>query len=374
MKIEHVQLRVVQLRLHEPFRISSGQSFHRRILLVRIAGEGTEGWGECVAEDTPHYAYETVETALHVLDRWLVPAVLGTRFASAAELAGHLERAIRGHSMAKAALEMAAWDMEARQRGVSLATLLGGVRDAVPSGVSIGIQDDVGQLLDRIERFAAEGYRRIKIKVAPGWDVDVVEAVRKRFPEIPLMVDANCAYTLDDAERLTALDPFSLLMVEQPLGADDLLDHAALQARLATPLCLDESITSPARCAEALHLRSGRIVNIKPGRVGGHTASIRIHDLCADAGVPVWCGGMLESGIGRAHNVALASLPNFRLPGDTSASRRYWARDVVEPEFVLRPDGTVPVPQAHGIGVQVDEAFLSSIQEAASEYTAPPGP
>jgi len=369
MRIDRIELRLIALRLHEPFRISSGTTWDRRILIVRMEGEGVVAWGECVADETPHYAYETVDTARLVIETWLAPAILGRTFESAAAVAAALERAVRGHPMARAALEMAAWDLEARVRGTSLAALLGAVRPAVPSGVSIGIQQSLPELVDRVRRYVEEGYRRIKIKIAPGWDIEPVARIRDRFPDTPLMVDANSAYTLADADHLARLDTFGLTMIEQPLGVDDLLDHALLQRRLATPICLDECISSPARCAEAIHLGSGRIVNIKPGRVGGHAASLRIHHMCAEAGIPVWCGGMLESGIGRAHNVALAALPGFTLPGDTSASRRYWARDVIDPGFILE-DGCLPVPTGPGIGVDVDAPFLAARSEWTRTLTA----
>jgi o-succinylbenzoate synthase len=361
MRIDGAELQTISLRLREPFRISSGTAFARRILIVRLHCDGITGYGECVAGETPHYSSETVDTARLVIDRYLLPAVLGREFAHPDELAARLDAAARGHRMAKAAIEMAGWDLAARLAGVPLATLLGGVRDAVDAGVSIGIQDDVPALLERIETFAAEGYRRVKVKIAPGWDVDVVGAIRLRFPELPLMVDANAAYVAADGPLLRRLDDSGLLMIEQPFGEDELLQHARLQQQLSTPLCLDESVTSPQRCEEALALHAGRIVNIKPGRLGGHAAASRVHDLCRDAGVPVWCGGMLESGIGRAHNVALASLPNFRLPGDLSASGRYWERDVITPPFTLR-DGRLGVPAGHGIGVEIDEDYLSALE------------
>ncbi|MBI4545265.1 MAG: o-succinylbenzoate synthase [Gemmatimonadetes bacterium] len=368
MRIERIELQVIRLRLQEPFRISSGQTHERRILLLKVEGEGARGYGECVADETPHYSYETVQTARWVLEQHLIPAALAREFASASEFAALLAAAARGHPMAKAALEMAVWDLEARRRGVSLAALLGGSKQAVEAGVSLGIREEVEELLERIGRFWAEGYRRVKLKIAPGRDVGVLESVRSRFPDLPLMVDANAAYTPAELEHVARLDAFGLMMIEQPFAADELLAHAELQARLATPVCLDESITSPATCALAIRLGSCRTVNIKAGRVGGHAASLEIHDLCARAGVPVWCGGMLESGIGRAHNVALASLPNFRLPGDTSASRRYWARDVVRPEFELQPDGTLAVPAGPGIGVEVDEGFLKTLEVAKASF------
>jgi O-succinylbenzoate synthase len=362
MRIERIVLRVIGLKLREPFRISSGTTTERHILLVHLDGDGVEGVAECVAGEAPNYSYETLETAWWVLERHLGPAALGADVGRAAELAPLLERAAKGHRMAKAALEMALWDAEARGRGVSLSSLLGGVKEAVPAGVSIGIQEDEAALLDRIEGYLARGYRRIKLKIEPGRDVAVLDAVRARYPEVALTVDANAAYGADAMDAVAALDRYGLMLLEQPFGEDEVLAHAELQARMETPICLDETVTGPARCAEALALRACRVVNIKPGRVGGLAASVRIHDLCAEAGVPVWCGGMLESGVGRAHNVALATLPNMRLPNDTSASDRYWTRDVVVPPFDLSPDGMVTVPTGPGIGVELDEDYLRSIE------------
>lgn len=360
--IERIELRTVRLRLREPFRISSGVTWDRRIMLVVLEGGGARAWGECVAGETPNYSYETVDTAALMLDRFLVPALLASGAERAEQVGPVLDRAVKGHEMAKASLEMAFWDLEARLEGVPLTSLLGGTKKAVATGVSIGIQPSVEELLQRIEGFLAEGYQRIKLKVAPGWDAPMIARVRERFPDTMLTVDANAAYDETTVQGILALDEFRLAMIEQPFPPDDLLGMARLQERLETPLCLDESVTSPRRCDQALRLGSGRIVNIKPGRVGGHASSKAIHDRCEAAGVPVWCGGMLESGIGRAHNIALASLPNFRLPGDTSASRRYWERDVVVPPFELRSDGTVPVPSGLGIGVEVDEDFLATIE------------
>ncbi len=362
MRINRVLIRTIRLRLREPFRTSGGRVDHRTFLLVQLEGEGVDGTAECVAPETPHYSPETVETARRALERHLGPAVLGASFQSASELSPLLDRAAKGHPMAKAAIEMAAWDAEARARGVSLAALLGGVRDAVPAGVVVGMQDDLEHLLARIDAHLAEGYLRIKLKIEPGGEMDVLDAVRSRHPSVPLAVDANGRYSLADANRLAALDRFGLEYIEQPLPEDELAAHAALRGRLATPVCLDESIDGPGRCRDALALGACDIVNIKPGRVGGHGAARTIHDLCTEADVPVWCGGMLESGVGRAHNVALASLPGFRLPGDISASRRYWERDIVVPAFELGADGTVAVPTGPGIGVELDEAFIRSIE------------
>jgi O-succinylbenzoate synthase len=369
VRIEAVELRLVHLRLVRPFETSFGRVDERRVVLVRADGDGATGWGECVADADPFYSAETTHTCWHVLETYLVPAVLGLRVAHPRELAGAMRR-VRGHSMAKAALEMAAWDLAARQAGVPLAALLGGTREAIASGVSIGIQPSIGALVERVAAELEAGYQRVKIKIKPGWDVEPVRALRERFGTLPLMVDANAAYTLETADALAALDEAGLMMIEQPLDYDDLSDHAVLQARLETPICLDESIASVARAADAIALRACRIVNIKPGRVGGHAASIALHDLCAAHGVPVWHGGMLETGIGRAHNVHLAALPNFSLPGDIAASRRYFDPDIVEPPIDVRPDGTIPVPQKPGIGVEVVEDRLVRATEAVASLRA----
>ncbi len=352
VKIERAELRQVPMRLKERFEISSGAMHERRVILVTLYGEGLEGWGECVAGEDPAYSSETTETAWHVLTEFILPRIVGRRIAAAEEVLGPVGW-IRGHRMAKAAVEMAAWDLVARRDGIPLAKALGGERSAVPVGVSIGLQKSDALLADRVGSYLAEGYARIKVKIKPGRDVDMLTAVRDRFPDVPLMADANSAYTLADLPLLQELDPLDLMMIEQPLGHDDLLDHAKLQKRLRTPICLDESIRSVGDLELALELASCRIVNIKPGRVGGHASARRIHDLMQARGLPVWCGGMLESGVGRAHNVALASLPGFTLPGDISASRRYWERDIVWPEFEV-VNGKMGVPEGHGIGVEPD--------------------
>jgi o-succinylbenzoate synthase len=362
MRVERIELKRIALRLTEPFRISSGVTEHRNILLVRLDLGGVSGIAECVAGENPSYSYETVDTARWAIDNHLGPALLGQAFAHPREVTPFLDRAVRGHRMAKAALEMAAWEGYARGRGEPLSVALGGEKDRVPAGVSIGIQPDMGSLLERIAGFIDQGYRRIKLKVAPGKDVAVLEAVRDAFPDVPLTVDANAAYGLADLDLLESMDAFRLVLLEQPFAEDALLLHARLQERMETDVCLDESITTPQRCREALELAAARVVNIKPGRLGGHGPSLEVHDLCADAGVPVWCGGMLESGIGRAHNVALASLGNMRLANDTSASDRYWKRDVVTPPFQLDADGMVAVPGGPGLGVELDEDFMESIE------------
>jgi len=360
MHIERIELRYVQLPLCRHFETSFGRAFGRDTILVTVWADGVEGWGESPVEDGPWYSPETVETAWHVQRDFLVPLLLGQRLETAAEAFARMAP-VRGHQMAKAGLEQALWDIEARQKGLSVAQLLGGVRPRIESGVSVGIQDTLDELLAQVEGYLAQGYRRIKVKIKPGWDVDVVRALRARWPTVPLMVDANSAYTLADADHLAALDEFGLLMIEQPLAYDDIYEHSLLQPRLRTPLCLDESIHTPAHARAALEMGSCRIINIKPGRVGGLAQARRIHDLCRERGAPVWCGGLLETGVGRAHNVAIASLPGYTLPGDVSASDRYFTRDVVEPPFRLNPDGTIDVPQGPGIGVEVDRPFLDRV-------------
>ena len=356
-------LREIALSLREPFRTSSGLTHHRRILLVEAAGaDGEVGWGECVAEEAPAYSAETVDTAWLALPAWVAPVVVGRRFPGPEEIAPTLEQAFRGHPMAKAAVEMAVWDLAARQEGVPLARLLGGSRERVETGISLGIQGSPERLAERARAAVAEGYRRVKVKVAPGEDVAFAAAAREAVGDgFPLSLDANAAYTLDDLEVLQRLDALCPAMIEQPLDPDDLTGHARLQAAVDSDICLDESITSVARAADAIGLGALRIINIKPGRVGGHTPARAIHDLAQRHGIPVWCGGMLESGIGRAHNVALASLAGFTLPGDLSPSRRYWERDIVDPEWEMS-EGTLRVPlERPGIGVEVDRDLVESL-------------
>jgi O-succinylbenzoate synthase len=350
--IDFLELRLLRLPLVRPFETSFGRVASRTIVLVTVRGDGLEGWGESVADADPLYSGETVDTVWRAIERYLAPRLLAAPIAAARDL-GERFRAVRGHHMAKAAVEMAVWDLQARRDGRPLSALLGGVRAAVPSGVSIGIEASVDALLERIAIERAAGYQRVKIKIKPGWDVGVVERVRGRFgDDLPLMVDANAAYQPADA-ALEALDAQGLLMIEQPLAEDDLVEHAALQRRLRTPICLDESVDTPADMAAAVALGACRIVNIKPGRLGGHAASIAVHDRCVAAGIPVWHGGMLESGIGRAHNLHLASLPGFTLPGDIAASERYFQPDLIEPPIRVAADGTVAVPAGPGIGVTI---------------------
>ena len=356
-RVEHITLREIRLPLKEPFRISSGVVSDRRICLLELTdADGIVAWSECVAGEKPNYSAETIDTAWLAIEAWLAPRVLGTSFDDALAVFPVLDHNVVGHQMAKAAIEMGCWDLAARQLGIPLSRLLGGTRDRVATGISIGIQSDPDKLVQRARAAYDAGYRKIKVKIQPGADVEYVGAVRKALgPSVHLMADANSAYTLDDTEHLAKLDALDLIMIEQPLGRDDLVRHAALQRQLTTPICLDESITSVERAEDMIALSSGRIINIKPGRVGGFAVSKAIHDVCELNAIPVWCGGMLESGIGRAHNVALASLPNFQLPGDLSPSARYWERDIVTPEWTMDAEGMVHVPlDRPGIGVDVD--------------------
>ncbi len=368
MKIDRIELRLLRLPLVHFFETSFGRVHDRQFLLVTVTGDGVSGHGECVAESDPYYSAETTETAWHVITSFLAPRVLGVAFDHPRDVFPAF-RAVRGHHMAKAAVEMAAWDLYARQRGEPLSAVIGGRRPAIESGVSVGIQDSLEQLTDRIAGELAAGYRRIKIKIKPGWDVGAVERVRGRFGDVPLMVDANAAYRLADAAHLASLDPFRLMMIEQPLDYDDLHDHAALQREIRTPICLDESIHSVRAARDAIALGACRIINIKPGRVGGLAESIRLHDLCVAHGIPVWHGGMLESGIGRAHNIHLSTLPGFSLPGDVAASRRYYDPDLIDPPIEVRADGTIPVPTGPGIGVTIVEERVDRATERKTVLT-----
>jgi O-succinylbenzoate synthase len=360
MRVEQVELRRLRLPLVIPFRTSFGVQTERDVLLVRVRTPDGDGWGECVALAAPVYSSEYIDGAHDVLRRFFVPAVLAAPDLSADGISPLLSSFL-GHRMAKTALQLAVLDVELRVAGESLAERLGAVRDAVDCGVSVGITADVPSLVDLVGGYVAAGYRRVKLKIEPGWDVEPVRAVREAFPDVPLQVDANTAYSRTDIATLAALDPFDLLLIEQPLPEDDLLGHAWLAARITTPICLDESITSALVAEQAIEVGACRIVNIKAGRVGGYLEAKAVHDTCTALGVPVWCGGMLETGIGRAANLALAGLPGFTLPGDTSASGRYYERDITEP-FVL-DDGRLPVPKGPGIGVEPDLAYLEHITE-----------
>ena len=352
MRIDKLELFLCRLPLVHFFETSFGRSYDRTFVLARVEGGGHEGWGEAVAEANPYYSSETTETVWHIVSEFIAPLVIGRDFDHPRDIFPALAR-VRGHNMAKAVVEMAAWDLYARIQGLPLSKVLGGTRTRIASGVSIGIQDSFDQLLDKIGQELAAGYQRIKIKIKPGWDIEAVERVRAKFPSVPLMVDANAAYQLGDAAHLARLDPFHLMMIEQPLDYDDVMDHAALQRALSTPICLDESIHTVRIARDAIDAQACRIINIKPGRVGGYTASVALHDLCAAHDIPVWHGGMLESGIGRAHNIHLASLPNFRMPGDIAASKRYYQPDLIDPAIEVAPDGTIAVPDGPGIGVHI---------------------
>jgi O-succinylbenzoate synthase len=349
MRIRRIEIRELRIPLVHLFETSFGRTTLRRILLVRVETEGAEGWGEVTCGESPLYNYETPETAWHILRDFLIPRVPRRDVGSPSELTQQF-RAIRGHRMAKAALENALWVIEAVKQAVPLARLIGGTLDEVECGVSIGIQESVEALFEKIACELAAGYRRVKLKVKPGWDMDVLEAVRNRFPNIPLMADANSAYTLADFDHLKQFDRFKLMMIEQPLGWDDMIDHAKLQCRLDTPICLDESIHSADDARKAIEIGACRIINIKLGRVGGFTEACRVHGVCRERGVPVWCGGMLESGIGRAQNIALSTLPGFSLPGDVSASKRYWTEDIIDPQVTVNSEGKILVPKMAGLG------------------------
>jgi O-succinylbenzoate synthase len=353
MKLRSVELREIRLPLIHFFETSFGRTTERRIVLVRaIDQDGAEGWGECTAGEGPFYSDEWVGSAWPTLQQFLVPMVLGKDLPTAAQ-AWQLMKRVRGHRMAKAAIETACWDLEARKLNVPLWKHLGGTQPEIACGVSIGIQDSVEQLLEKIQREVNAGYQRIKIKIKPGWDIKIVDHVRRRFPDILLMADANSAYTLADVPTLQQLDRFDLMMIEQPLSHDDIFDHATLQQQIATPVCLDESIHSAADARHAIQLKSCRIVNVKLGRVGGHSQAKQVEAVCREARIPIWCGGMLESGIGRAHNIAMSTLSGFTLPSDVSASVRYWHEDIIEPCVMVSTRGTITASEKPGIGFDI---------------------
>jgi O-succinylbenzoate synthase len=360
MKVESITLRELQLPLKHFFETSFGRSESRRVLLVMAQCDGVEGWAECVASDGPFFSYEWIETAWLTIREFLGPAVIGCELACAADSAKLMSR-VRGHNMAKAAIENAIWDAEARQKQLPLWRLLGGTQREIACGVSIGIQNTHEQLLEKIQTELAAGYRRIKVKVKPGWDVEVLEKIRSRWPGILLSCDANSAYRPTDISHLRRFDDFKLLMIEQPYWDDDIVQHARLQRELKTSLCLDESIRSSRDALSAIELKSCRIINVKVGRVGGFSEAIAVHNVCQQNGIPVWCGGMLETGIGRAHNIALSTLPNFCLPGDVSASRRYWHEDIVEPEIEVSPRGTISVTDSPGTGYAVKADLIEQL-------------
>lgn len=370
LKITAVELIETRLPLIHFFETSFGRTTERRIMLVRVRDEdGAEGWGECTAGEGPFYSEEWIESAWSVTTIYLVPMVLGQTVASARDVFG-LMKQVRGNRMAKAALETAVWDLEAKRAGVPLWKHLGGTRQEIACGVSIGIQDSVEALLEKIERELAAGYQRIKIKIKPGWDGRVVERVRARFPHIQLMVDANSAYTLADAPLFRELDQFDLMMIEQPLAYDDMSDHAKLQGEVETPICLDESIRSSEDARKAVEMKACRIINVKLGRVGGHAEAARVERVCGERSIPVWCGGMLESGVGRAHNIAMSTRAGFTLPGDVSASSRYWEEDIITPPVIVTPQGTIIRPETPGIGYEVDLARVNALTVREENFTA----
>lgn len=360
MKVEAITLRELHIPLVHFFETSFGRTYNRRVLLVTLHSNGLEGWGECVAGENPYYSEEYVDGAWDVIVRYLGPSLLGKTLGAGREAPPLLAR-VREHRMAKAALENAVWDAEAQEKAVPLWKLLNGSQREIACGVSIGIQDSHEQLLQKIETELSAGYQRIKLKVKPGWDVDVLEKVSARWPNILLSCDANSAYTLQDLEHLKSFDRFKLLMIEQPLWSDDFYFHARLQKAIQTSLCLDEAIRSSRDAEAALELGSCRIVNVKVGRIGGFTDAIAVHDVAQRFGVPVWCGGMLESGIGRSHNVALSTLPNFKLPGDVSASKRYWKQDIIEPEVEVSPRGTITVSDKPGRGYELRRDLIEKL-------------
>lgn len=370
MNLEQITLREIRMPLRFRFQTSFGETTERRIILVEAAGEGACGWGEVTATEGPFYNEEDTETAWHVLSDFAIPKLLERPLEHASEAAARWE-SIRGHRMATGGLEAALWDWEARLAARPLAALLGGTLREIPCGVSIGIQRSPEELIDTIARELEAGYQRIKIKIQPGWDVEVLDRVREQFPRLPLMADANSAYSLADLPTLRQFDRFYLMMIEQPLGHDDLADHAKLQRELQTPVCLDESIRTLRHAEQAIEMGACRIVNIKLGRVGGFRNAKRIHDCCRAAQIPVWCGGMLESGIGRAHNVALSTLPNFVLPGDVAASRRYWQQDVIAPEVEVTDRGTILVPQGPGIGYEPDVKRIEQLTIRTRIFRSP---
>src|SRR5690625_20034 len=369
-QVSKIVLRELRLPLKEPFRISSGVIEERRIFLLELHHpDGVVGWSECVARDEPNYSPETVDTAWYARREWIAPRLLRRELEGPEVVYPILEGAVRGHEMAKGAVEMGCWELAARLQDKPLARLLGGVQKEIPVGISIGIQVDPDALVERAVAATDKGYQKIKVKIEPGKDIEYIRAVREALgPEVGVMADANSAYTLADTEHLAQLDEFDLMMIEQPLDRDDLVRHAELQKRIRTPVCIDEPVGSVARAEDMITLGSGKILNIKPGRVGGFGPAIAIHDLCEQNGIPVWCGGMLESGVGDRKSVALASLPNFTLPGDLSPSSRYWERDIVVPEWTMNTAGMVEVPlEAPGIGIEVDQDRVEDLTVKVEE-------
>ena len=367
MFIKQIEMRELRMRLLHPFETSFGATQDRHVVLLKVWNGTHSGYGEVTAAEGPFYSSETWETAWHVLRDYVIPAVIGKEIDHPADFGGFVQ-GIRGHRMAKAGLETALWDLEAKVRNVPLWQMLGGTRKSIDCGVSIGIQPSIDKLIAKIDTEVNSGYRRIKIKIKPGWDVEVIKEVRAAFPKILLMADANSSYTLADVDMFKAMDKYKLLMFEQPLHHEDMIDHAALQKQIATPICLDESVHSADDARKAIQIGACKIINIKLGRVGGHKEVRAVHDVCRDNGVPVWCGGMLESGIGRAHNVALSSLDNFSLPGDVSASRRYWSEDIIDPPVEVSTNGQIAQREDPGIGYRVKEDLIERLTERSQVF------
>jgi len=369
MKIESIVVREIHMRLKSPFETSFGTVQNRRILLVEVVADGVSGWGEVTAGETPSYNSETADTAWHVISNFVAPLLPGSLLASASEFC-ELVRHIRGHEMAKSGVESALWDAEAKLAGLPLSDLLGGDKKEIDCGVSLGIRETPQSLLAKVEEELRSGYQRIKLKIKPGKDYEFVKAVRRNFPSILLSVDANSAYRLRDAKHLATLDDFNLLMMEQPLDWDDIYSHAKLQALIKSPICLDECIHNTRHASAAIELNACRIINIKVGRVGGHSEARLLQKLCQDRGIPLWCGGMLDSGIGRAHNIAMSTLPGFTLPGDVSASKRYWDEDIIEPEVDVTTNGTIQVPASPGIGYHVRRDRVEALTVRSQTFSA----
>ncbi len=370
LKIKQIELIEINLPLVHFFETSFGRTYERRIILTRVTdGENNEGWGECTAGETPSYCEEWTESCWQVLEKILSPMIVGKEIESAAKVWDAMKK-VRGNRMAKAAIETACWDLEAKKLNVPLWRHLGGAKNEIDCGVSIGIQDSVEQLLDKIQIELDAGYKRIKIKIAPHWDYEVIKKVREKFGDILLMGDANSAYSLADIDKLKSLDEFGLMMLEQPLAHDDIFDHAKLQREIATPICLDEPIKSPEDARKAIELKSGKIINVKNGRVGGHSESKRIEEICRDANIPIWCGGMLESGIGRAHNIAISTLKGYTMPGDVSASKRYWREDIIEPAVEVSKNGTITASEKAGIGFEIrrDRIEKAAVRKATVKF------
>jgi o-succinylbenzoate synthase len=369
MRIDAIFLYELHIPLVQPFTTSFSTTTTRRVLLVELKAEGLTGWGECVAGEHPYFSEESIDTAWQVMMGELAPLLLAAEPEHAGKCPGIFKR-VRGNRMAKAALENAVWDLEAQMRGIPLAELLGGIREKIVCGVSIGIQPTMERQLAEVEKELASGYQRIKLKCKPGWDTKVFEAVRNRWPDIMLSCDANSAYRLNDGDHIADWDAFNLLMIEQPLWADDFYFHSMLQKRLETPICLDESIRNRRDALAAIDMESCQIINIKVGRVGGFSEAIAVHNAAQERGIPVWCGGMLETGIGRSHNIALSSLENFRLPGDVSASKRYWKEDIIEPEVEVSAKGEIRVPDSPGRGFEVREDLIDALSVRKEEIKA----